>query len=160
MKIGIISDTHDNIKITKRACDLFMKHGVEMVIHAGDFASREILDLFREFNCKFVYGNADINIDRLNEKCKEIGIDCLSETCEIIAEEKRILVMHGNVIKVFRDAVASGNYDYIIKGHTHHFENYLSNNTRVINPGSAFGTKENSIAVLDTYDDSVEKILI
>ncbi|HQK08157.1 MAG TPA: hypothetical protein PLR54_10890, partial [Spirochaetota bacterium] len=59
-----------------------------------------------------------------------------------------------------REAVNSGKYDYIIKGHTHVFENYLSGKTRIINPGALYRGEELTIAILDTATDKVEKIRI
>jgi predicted phosphodiesterase len=56
--------------------------------------------------------------------------------------------------------VAMGEYDYIIKGHTHFFEDYTSNNTRIINPGTLYGHDEHTIAILDAAKDKVEKIII
>ena len=160
MKIGIISDTHNDLEGTKYACEVFRSNDVDFIIHAGDLSSPKIIDLFKDFSCRFVMGNADIDIDILNDECRSLGFDCLEETCDINIAGKRILVMHGNVVTAFREAVASGKYDYIIKGHTHHFENYIRNNTRIVNPGSLFGTNEHSIAILDTEKDEVEKINI
>ena len=59
---------------------------------------------------------------------------------------------------MYRDAVASGKYNYIIKGHTHHFENYVANDCRIINPGAVYGHDESSIAILDIETGKVEKI--
>ena len=37
MRIGVISDTHDNLLMIKKAVEVFNRHGVGMVVHAGDF---------------------------------------------------------------------------------------------------------------------------
>ena len=160
MKIGIISDTHDNLELTKKACDIFRGKKVDVLIHAGDFTSPEIIRLFKEFSCKFVVGNADSDIGTLNKECENSGMECLKESCEINAGEKKILVIHGSVVPVFREAVASGKYDYIIKGHTHYFEDYIRNNVRVINPGSLSRSDEYSIAILDTGTNELERIVL
>jgi len=67
-------------------------------------------------------------------------------------------VFHGHDVPMYREAVASGKYNYIIKGHTHNFENYISNGCRIINPGAVYGHDESSIAILDVEADKVEKI--
>ncbi|MBN2039222.1 MAG: YfcE family phosphodiesterase [Spirochaetes bacterium] len=158
MKIGIISDTHNDLESTKHALEVFRSNNIDFLIHAGDLSSPRIIELFKGFKCRFVIGNTDIDIDLLNDECRKMGFECLEEICEITVEGKRILVMHGNVVHAFREAVASGKYDYIIKGHTHHFENYIRNNTRIVNPGSLYGTTDRSVAILDTDKDEVEKI--
>ncbi len=160
MKIGLISDTHNNIEMAKKACEVFKAKKVDMVIHAGDFTSPKIIKLFKDFNCKFIKGNADIDLDLLNQQCKKLEFDCLKENYSFEVEGKRILVIHGNIVPEFRESVASGKYDYIIKGHTHYYENYIRNNTRIINPGSLSGLEENTVAILDLDSDDVEKVNI
>ncbi|MCU0848359.1 MAG: YfcE family phosphodiesterase [Spirochaetes bacterium] len=158
MKIGITSDTHNNIDLTRRAVDLFREAGVGMVIHAGDITSPKILGLFEGFDCRFVLGNGDLDVEDLNEEAARLGFAKIETYCTFDVEGKKFMVFHGNNVPMFREAVASGRYDYIIKGHTHFFENYISNNARVINPGSLYGPDEFSIAVLDVSADRIEMI--
>jgi len=160
MKIGLISDTHNNFKETIKACEIFKMKNIDLVIHAGDFTSPKIIDLLSDFNCKLVIGNADFDIDLIKTECNNFGFGSVDDVCEFEISGKKIFVTHGNNVSVFREAVASGKYDYIIKGHTHYFENYTKNNTRVINPGSLFSNDEHSIAILDTDKDEVEKVII
>lgn len=47
MKIGILSDTHDDIDNVKEAIYRFREQKVELIIHAGDFVSRALLNEFR-----------------------------------------------------------------------------------------------------------------
>ena len=47
MKIGIISDTHDDVEYTNRAIDAFEKKDVEVVIHAGDVISPAMILEFK-----------------------------------------------------------------------------------------------------------------
>jgi putative phosphoesterase len=160
MKIGILSDTHNNISITEKALELFRASNVDLIIHAGDLTSPRMLGLFKDFPCKFVLGNSDIDIESLNTECGKLGFGCIGNCCTFKADGKNFMVFHGDDVPMFRTAVASGSYDYVIKGHTHFFENYISNKTRVINPGSLYGSDEFTIAILDTETDRVERILI
>ncbi len=160
MIIGLISDTHNDVELTKKAIDIFKSWNVEFVIHSGDLTSPKIIELFQDLKCKFVLGNCDIDIELINEKSTKCGFGIVEQSCDIKIGEKHFLIIHGNEVPIFREAVASGKYDYIIKGHTHCFENYVSNNVRIINPGSLFGTEEHSIVILQTDDDNVEKIII
>ena len=84
----------------------------------------------------------------------------MKTACAIEADGKKIIVFHGNDVPLFRTAVASGEYDYVIKGHTHMFENYVAGNTRVINPGSLYGADEFSVAILHAESGRVERIRI
>ncbi len=158
MKIGIISDTHNDIEYTKKALDIFISKNVDLIIHSGDLTSYKMLKLFQGLNCKFVLGNMDFDVEGINKESKRLGFDSIDYTCEITVDNKEIFVIHGNNVPVFRKAILSGKFDYIIKGHTHSFENYVSNNVRVINPGSLCGSREHCIIILSTDDDKIEKI--
>ncbi len=158
MKIGLIADTHNNIALTKRAVDIFREKGVSLVIHAGDLTSPKIMELFSPLKCAFVLGNSDIDVEMINARAEEMGCGRVGECCELEVDGKKIFVLHGNDVPLFRKAVSSGKYHYIIKGHTHFFENYVSSSTRVINPGTLYGDEECTVAILDTETDRVEKI--
>ncbi len=161
MLIGIISDTHNNIELTSKAIDLFREREVEFVVHAGDLTSPRMVELFKNLRCIFVLGNGDIDVDYLNMECEKYGFGCMDHSCTFEAGGKKFIVFHGDNVPMFREAVASGEYDYIIKGHTHFFENYVSNRSRIINPGALYHRGEDcSVAILDTETDRVEMIRI
>jgi putative phosphoesterase len=160
MKIGIISDTHNYIELTQKAIKIFGENKVDLIVHAGDITSPKMLFLFRDFKCKFVLGNGDIDVEDLNAESKRLGFDRIEKSLTFTADGKNIIAFHGNDIPLFRKAVASGEHDYVIKGHTHIFENYLTGKTRVINPGSLYGADEFSVAILHAESGRVERIRI
>ncbi|MCX7680160.1 MAG: metallophosphatase family protein [Spirochaetes bacterium] len=160
MKIGLIADTHNNLAMTMKAVEIFKEKGVELVIHAGDLTSPRIMELFRYFPCVFVLGNSDIDVEMINARAEEMGCGKVKDCCELEIDGKKIFVLHGNDVPAFRKAVSSGKYHYIVKGHTHFFENYVSSNTRIVNPGTLYGDDECTVAILDTKTDKVEKIKI
>jgi uncharacterized protein len=160
VKIGIISDTHNDVEMVKKAIRIFKERGVDLVLHAGDLTSPKIMELFVDLPTRFVLGNCDLDCETINSRAKVLGFGCVEEHCDFTAGDKRIMLFHGNNIPLFREAVSSGKYDYIIKGHTHTYENYVSNKTRVINPGSIYREDERTISILNTETDKVEKIKI
>ena len=58
MRIGIISDTHDDIENVQRAIDIFGRKEVKLIIHAGDFVFPGVIDEFKNLKNK----QPDINI--------------------------------------------------------------------------------------------------
>ncbi len=160
MLVGLVSDTHNNVEQTLKAVTIFKQRNIDLLIHAGDFTSPKILEYFKDFNCRFVLGNADIDIAELNAVCETCGHGAIQDSCSFDFDDKKFIVFHGNDVPLFRQAVASGQYDYIIKGHTHFYENYVSGKTRVINPGSLYEQGECSIAILETTSGKVEIIRI
>lgn len=158
MLIGIIADTHDNVEMTIKAMDFLKNRKVRLLIHAGDLTSPHMLDFFSQFECHFALGNCDEKCSELNCRCSELGLDKIEKQCEFTYDGKLFLVFHGNDVPAYREAIKSQKYDYIIKGHTHFFEDYIRNGAHIINPGSLSHGEENTIAVLDTETDKVERV--
>ena len=69
MIIGVVSDTHNNIKNIKKIISLFNNERVSHVIHTGDIANAKSLEIFSELNSKLigVYGNNDRNETGIKE---------------------------------------------------------------------------------------------
>ena len=53
MLVGVVSDTHNNIKNIKKIIHLFNEAQVELVIHTGDISKAETLRIFSALNCSF-----------------------------------------------------------------------------------------------------------
>ena len=48
MKIGIISDSHDDVENVNKAIDIFEEEKVQVIIHAGDIISPPIIKEFKK----------------------------------------------------------------------------------------------------------------
>ena len=63
MQIGVVSDTHNNLKNIELIIKIFNDEKVPLVIHTGDIANANSLEQFSKLNSEFigVYGNNDRN---------------------------------------------------------------------------------------------------
>jgi uncharacterized protein len=86
MKIGIISDTHDDIENVRRAIDIFNKEQVQYVIHAGDYVSPGIVMEFKNLNARLigVLGNNDGERGKLLKAFLEVGGELKGELGEFM----------------------------------------------------------------------------
>lgn len=150
MKIGIISDTHDNLAQIKKAVDIFNREKVELILHAGDFVSPFTFLEFKNLNCplKGVFGNNDGDKLYLQEKFKGIG-EIYSAPYEAIIDHKNIIMLHKE--KLIDALAESQKYDVIIYGHTHRTDLHKIGKTLIINPGECSGwlSGKSTIALLD-----------
>ena len=154
-----MSDTHNDIEATKKAISILHEKNIKVLIHAGDITSPRMLEYLKDFDSYVVLGNGDIiDSEEIDMKAQSLGMRSVDTSVEFELCGKSFLVFHGHNVPMYREAVASGKYNYIIKGHTHHYENYVSNECRIINPGAVYGHDESSIAILDIEADKVEKI--
>ncbi|MEE9173164.1 MAG: metallophosphoesterase family protein [candidate division NC10 bacterium] len=54
MHIGLMADSHDHLPRTEQAVDLFNRHQVAFVIHAGDFVAPFALAPLERLQCDWV----------------------------------------------------------------------------------------------------------
>lgn len=132
MVIGVISDTHDNLPIVKKAFKMLNEMKVNFVIHCGDIVSPFVVEYFTCEKMFAVFGNNDGDKLLLKEKFEKKGyIITKGPECFKI-KERKILIMHEpKEIENFK----KGDYDLILYGHTHK----LDLGERVVNPGELSG---------------------
>jgi len=151
MKIGIISDTHENMPKIRRAVDLFNRRRVGVVLHAGDLISPITAGEFRRLKAPLigVFGNNDGDRLYLRERFQKIGT-LHPKKFEGVLGGKRFLLIHEP--DMLEPLAASGKYDVIVYGHTHRFEISRRGATLVINPGEGAGwiTGKCTAALLET----------
>ena len=154
--IGIISDTHLR-KVTKAFQELYDRYltDVDILLHAGDFVSRELVSFFERKKFHGVCGNMD------------------SPEIRMMLPEKRILefgrfrigLIHGwgapegleeRVWGIFPDV------DAIVYGHSHRAANHTRAGTLFFNPGTATGHAAGGIHSIGrlTIDDKIRGEII
>ena len=159
IKIGVISDTH------LRSPDTFLEtvirkhfHDVEMVIHAGDMVTLDVLDLFMALDKEViaVCGNMDsADVQRSYP---------VSRTMQV--EEISIGIIHGwgsphGVRQRIRTSFE--NVDAIIYGHTHQAFCAYEAGIFFFNPGSPTDsrfTSSNSIGIIRIDGKMIEGEII
>jgi putative phosphoesterase len=159
MKIGLISDTHDNIVNIQNATSIFTNRNVSFVIHAGDIVSPEAVEAFRGVRLIGVLGNNDLDVNALTDAFDNIGGQLRGELCEIEQDHLILAIYHGTSTRRKESLIRSGKYDVVVCGHTHKMQNTKIGNTLVINPGTAngwfFGYKATA-AIFDTNTRNLE----
>jgi len=82
MKIGIISDTHDNIENILKAVKEFNSRHVDIVLHAGDFVSPIAVESFAGIKLVGILGNNDTDIPGLTSAFNKIHGELKGEIFE------------------------------------------------------------------------------
>lgn len=158
MKVGVVSDTHDNIDLARRAAEHFESSGCSMVVHCGDMVAPFTAEIFnRDFVFHGVRGNNDGEWN-LQETVEEFGT-FHGESGSLEASGKKIGVYHGTEERLARALVESGNYDLVFRGHTHERKSERFEGTLEINPGGIKLPGQNeefSVAVVDLETGETE----
>jgi len=162
MLIGLMSDSHDNIKGVKDALKAFSQREVELILHAGDMIGSGNCYTFEGCGMpvKLVYGNNDGDRVGLKRDFERVGGEYLGDFGEIEAAGLKIAMLHGTEDSLVKAIVASGLYDVVVRGHNHRAEVTCYGKTLLVNPGEIWGhfTGLSSVAVLDTADMNAEFI--
>jgi len=161
MRIGILSDTHDNIANIRKAVEVFSKNGVEVVVHAGDFCSPFTLAEFKplaERGAKMhaVFGNNDgdraLLIRRAGDFCS-----FSDGAAKLTLGGKKMAVMH--YPDRADDLYRCGTYGLVIHGHDHKAR-VEGTGKKLLNPGTCAGYLADAatVALVDTDSMDVELV--
>jgi len=146
MKIGILSDSHDNLPKIEKAVKLFNQKKVGFVLHAGDFIAPFTIPKLKGLSCDWagVFGNND---------GERIGLSGISEgkikegPLRTEFAGRRVTLTH-DINKINPDTEKAR---LIIFGHTHKPEVKKSNSKLIVNPGECGGwlTGNSTVAIVD-----------
>ena len=157
MKIGVISDSHNNLSALEKALVIFSEEKVDTILHAGDIENPEHICIFDQFTLYLARGNCD-DLQSLKKICKQCSQPEASSFHELELCGKKIFLFHGDDSLLYREALQKNVFDYIIKGHSHFAEDYLKGNTRVLNPGALYRSVNYTLGILDLQNDIWKKI--
>ncbi|WP_254273171.1 metallophosphoesterase family protein [Haloarcula marina] len=152
MQVGIVSDTHDNTGLVAESVETFERHGVETVVHCGDFVAPFSASPFDgDWDFYAVRGNNDGEW-ALESTVAEFGT-YLGEMGELTLGGEEFAVYHGTSGAIVDALVECGTYDYVCHGHTHQAGTEEYEGTVRINPGGIAippAPDPFSVATLDT----------
>ena len=151
MRIGIMSDTHDDLDNLNRALERLRSEGVTKIFHCGDVCGPDAVRALAGFNVRIVQGNMDRHPELAHAIEKTLGRGQLAWIQRGALNGRLAVVIHGDNEEMLGNLITSGRYAYVFHGHTHRRRDQQIGHTRVINPGALGGTRyENrSFCILD-----------
>ena len=136
MKVGILSDSHDNLALLKQALDILEKEKVDLILHAGDYVAPFSVELLTRFSIPWegVLGNNDGEILGIFQKS---GGKVNAPFWEGEKNSFRIWISHFYLPAQL--AWESRKYNLVVYGHTHEAVIKEENGVFLINPGEVCG---------------------
>jgi uncharacterized protein len=163
MKLGILSDSHNNLTNLQAALKVFRQEGVTRLVHCGDLTSAETAAAMGEFQIIHTLGNGDyasgeIRQALLNLNPQNYSGDLFTGEVDGVA----IAVTHGHHSGLIAKLAQSGLYRYVFYGHSHRKRDELTGTTRLINPGALGGLKaeDRSACILDLLTGTTQFIFV
>ncbi|MAF11961.1 YfcE family phosphodiesterase [Candidatus Poribacteria bacterium] len=155
MKLGVISDSHDNLHKLEAGVSVLCAHDLAMVVHAGDFIAPFTARYFAslpDLGIPFagVFGNNDGEKFGLRKMYEPIG-PIHEDKFEVELGGRRIIVVHKELL--VEPLARSGDYDLVVYGHTHRID-VRTDPCLIVNPGEAGGwtTGKSTLAIVDLAD--------
>lgn len=163
MKIGILSDTHNNLANLDSALMLFEQQGISTLVHCGDFTGVEVAKKLAPFQVICTFGNGDFVTGEIRQELMHQRPDNYAGM--VFAgqiENTRIAVTHGHLPGKMEELIHSGKYEYVFVGHSHQHRDEKYAATRLINPGALGGMhrEERRICILDLSSGKAEFVKI
>ncbi len=159
MKIGILSDTHDQVARTAAAVALLVDAGAEAFIHCGDITVPQVVYELDVRPSYFVFGNCDDDLPGLRQAIATLGGTCLEHGGLIELGGRRLAVTHGHLERELQRLEALEPH-YLLSGHTHCADDSRRGPTRWINPGALHRAKPWTVALLDLESDELTMLTI
>jgi len=161
MLVGVVSDTHNNIKNIKKIICLFNEKQVDLVIHTGDISKAETLRIFSDLNAPLVgvFGNNDRIEEGLEEVCKENNFNFQEPPLSLCLDNRNVVVFHEpdiikNYINKHKDT------DLVLHGHTHRYKEENIDDIVYFNPGESAGSLKgkNAIGLININNLEITRI--
>ena len=161
MKIGVVSDTHNNLNNIEVIINLFNDEEVPVVIHTGDISSANTLEKFSNLNSELigVYGNNDRNESGLKEVAEKNNFQFQEPPRRLSLLDREIVIFHepDNIDKFLLENQL---INVVLYGHTRRYENNTKTGVLYFNPGESAGMQEgsNAIGILDLINLDAKRI--
>lgn len=159
MRIGVVSDTHNNLKNCRRIVQIFNDAGVDAVVHTGDITQAKTLAVFAALDAPLygVFGNNDQEREALETTAQEFNFRFQDPPFEIVWAGRRIVVVHDP-----RELTGTlgPEHDLALHGHTHLLRMDRNGDQLLFNPGECAGHMVglNAVGVVDL--DALEPRLV
>jgi putative phosphoesterase len=161
VKIGVVSDTHNNLKNIETIINLFNDEKVPVVIHTGDISNANTLEKFSKLNSELigVYGNNDRNESGLKEVAEKNDFQFQEPPRRLSLLDREIVIFH-EPDKIDQFLSENKLINVVLYGHTHRYENNTKNGVLYFNPGESAGMQKgsNAVGILDLISLEARRI--
>jgi len=149
VRIGVVSDTHNQIRNVRRIVELFNAARVDHVVHTGDITEARTLEVLAGLDAPLVgvYGNNDVERASLAAAARAAGMRLEQPPLSIEWGARRLLVMHDPYF--LTDGLLAA-HDVVLHGHNHRPVHERREGALVFNPGECAGllAGHNAVGVL------------
>jgi putative phosphoesterase len=156
MRIGVVSDTHNNLTSVTRIVELLNEAGVDRVVHTGDITQAKTLEVLARLDAPLhgVYGNNDWGErEALESAAARYEIALVDPPLHLEWADRRLTVVHDprDFEPILHPTTGSEAPCLILHGHDHRYRFEQRAATTIFNPGECAGHMKgrNAIGIID-----------
>jgi putative phosphoesterase len=153
MRIGVVSDTHNNLANVATIVDVFNRAAVDRVVHTGDITQARTLEVFAGLHMPMcgVFGNNDLERVPLAAACQRHAFHFVDPPLHLRLGDRDVVVVHDPL------DLPRGDHDLALHGHNHRTIVERDARRLTFNPGECAGhmTGHNCIGIVDLVDLSI-----
>lgn len=161
-RLGLLSDSHGDAVITRRAIGMLVDHRVDALVHLGDLCSIRVVDELAGVvdadggvvPAFAVPGNMDDEPESLVRYGEAIEVLVGPRALWLTYGSRSVVAHHGHVRRVETEAKARG-ATTILHGHTHVARDECIDGVHFVNPGALHRARTYTAAVLDLESSRV-----
>lgn len=163
MKIGLLSDTHNNLPNLIAALETFRDRSIQTVIHCGDLTDFDLVSHFHDFRLIYLTGNMDYASGTIQRRVAKLNQDNFAgPVFRGKLDGVAVAATHSHIEGKLMELIQSGDYEWIFHGHTHQRRDEVIRGVRIVNPGALGGLKRSprSFCIVDLNEPNVEFITL
>jgi len=161
--VGVLSDSHGQLRRTRSAIQLLEQVGAVAFIHCGDLGDLRVLDELAGRRAWYVPGNVDALEPGLARYAAALGLP-VPEAAPLTIElaGRRLAVFHGHepefsrLLRMLtaRETATQPAAEYVFHGHTHAARDVQVGRARLINPGALQRAPRHTVVSVDLASGS------
>lgn len=163
MKIGVLSDTHDDLTNLLTVLAICRERKLTTLIHCGDLTGIEMVSHFEGFRVIYTPGNMDYATGTIKKKFEKMRADnFVGSVFRGQLDGIAVAATHSHIESKVMDLVRSTRYRWIFHGHTHQRRDEVVYGARIVNPGAlgGLGKESRSFCVVDLAGNDVSFITV
>lgn len=163
MKIGVLSDTHDNLSNLTYVLNTYRDRKITTLIHCGDLTSLDMVSHLEGFRVIYTMGNMDVVTGAIKKRLEKMRDDNFAG---MVFKGKLggvdVAATHSHVDGQVIDLVREKRFDWIFHGHTHEKRDEVVRGARIVNPGAlgGLGKEPRTFSIVDLDAEEVEFIKV
>jgi hypothetical protein len=159
MKIGVLSDTHDNLSTLIYVLNNFRESGIDTIIHCGDLTGLEMVSHLEGFRVIYTIGNMDGLTGTIKKRIEGMREDNFVGTVfQGLIDSVPVAATHSHIEGTVMKLVREGRCKWLFHGHTHEKRDEVIRGVRIVNPGAlgGLGREPRSFCIVDLAQEKVE----